>query len=318
MKTALQFIRNRINNSMGYSSLLFALICLSLISQSCTTIHPGEIGLKVVRGKLQPDNYTEGRHHKGFGVHYVKFNMRLTELSSKMTLPTKEGLEAKTDITLLYHLKPEALHTIYQTLGLNYENAIIRNNFDATARETCLNYKAMDLMVQRDSLEKSIFDNMNQDIGHYGFVMDQVLVKDIDVPDEIDRAFEKKVLSEQAAKQQEIDIQTQKLVTEANIEKERKEMEFGFEKDKKQKQATIEQELMQEDFALAKQKKESERTIIEAEATKKAQDITNSSITPMLIKYKSIDVMKALAESPNSKVIITDGKTPLSLRDETK
>ncbi|MGZ4056671.1 MAG: SPFH domain-containing protein [Bacteroidia bacterium] len=318
MKTTLQIIRKRTPVFSGYGFLFFALICLMLLNQSCTTIHPGEIGLKVVRGKLQPDNYTEGRHRSGFGTHYVKFSTRLTELSSKMTLPTKEGLEAKTDITLLYHVKPEAIHTIYQTLGMNYEEAIIRNNFDAIARETCLNYKAMDLMTQRDSLEKSIYDNMNADIGHYGFVVDQVLVRDIDVPDEIDQAFEKKVLAEQQAKQQEVDIQTQKLVTEASIEKQRKEMEFGFEKEKKQKQASIEQELMQEDFALDKQKKESERTIIEAQATKKAQDITNSSITPMLIKYKSIDIMKALAESPNTKIIITDGKSPLSLREDNK
>ncbi len=34
----------------------------------------------------------------------------------------------------------------------------------------------------------------------------------------------------------------------------------------------------------------------------------------MMIKYKSLDVMKALAESPNEKIIITDGKTPLNLR----
>ena len=318
MRTILKKFRNKINYFGGTAPLLLLLaVCISLM-QSCTTINPGEVGLKIVRGKLSPENYTQGRHHSGFGVSYVKFSTRIKEVSLKMTLPTKEGLEAKTDITLLYHIKPESIHDIYMTLGLKYENEVVMNNFQATARETCLNYRAMDLMTQRDSLEKSIFDNMNLDIARYGFVVDQVLVRDIDVPDEIDKAIEKKVLSEQLAKQQELDIMMQKRTTEAAIEKERREMEFASEKEKHEKQSSIELQSMQEDFALEKQKKEAERSIIEAQALKKAQDLANSTITAMSIKYKTIEIMKALADSPNTKLIITDGKTPLTLREEQK
>ncbi len=318
METALPFIRKRIKDSAGAVLIFFAFTIPLLTIESCSTIRPGELGLKVVHGKLKSGVYAQGWHYSGIGMHYVKFNIRIKELSIKMTLPTKEGLEAKADITLLYHIKPDAIHDIYQTLGLNYENAIVKNNFEATARETCLNYKAMDLMVQRDSLEKAIFDNMNTDIGRYGFVMDQVLVRDIDVPDTIDRAIEKKVFLEQEAKQQEVDNQIEKIKTQASIEKQRLEMEFNFEKEKRSKSAAIEQERMQVDFAIEKQKKESERIIMEAEAAKKAQELIAPSLTPLLIQYKSIDALKALSASPNTKVIITDGKTPLSLRDETK
>ena len=303
------------NPKLGLLTLSVSLI---MLMPGCITIHPGEIAMKVVRGKLKPDNYTEGRHAVGWGIHYVKFSTRIKDLSMKLTLPTKEGLEAKTDITLLYHLKPALIHEIYLTLGMNYEKEIIMNNFAATARETCLNYRAMDLMTQRDSLEKSIFDNMTLDVGHYGFVIDQVLVKDIDVPDEIDHAIEKKVLSEQQAKQQEVDILIQKRITESTIEKQRKEMEFVFEKQKREKESSIQMERLQEEYALEKQKAEAERTVIEAQAFKKAQELTNSTITEMLIKYKTVDAMKAFADSPNAKLIITDGKTPITLREPGK
>ncbi len=295
---------------------LFAI--LLMLMQSCTTIHPGEIGMKVVSGKLKPDNYASGRHAVGFGIHYVKFSTRIKELSVKMVLPTKEGMESKADITMLYHLKPAQIHEIYLTLGLNFEKEILLNNLEATARETCLNYRAMDLMVQRDSLEKSIFDNMTLDIGHYGFVIDQVLVRDIDVPDEIDRAIERKVLSEQQAKQQEVDILIQKRITESTIEKQRKEMDFAFEKQRKEKESDIQLERLQEDYSLEKQKKEAERSVIEAQALKKAQELTNSTITELLIKYKAVEAMRALADSPNAKLIITDGKTPITLKEPMK
>lgn len=289
-------------------------ICFCVFLQSCVVIQPGEIGLKVRRGKLFDDTYVPGRYRCGANTNFVVFSTRVKEMDLKTMLPTKEGLEAKVDLTMLYHVKPEAIRNIYLTLGTKYENEVILNNLSAIARETCLHYRAMDLMTQRDSLEVSIFKNINADIGHYGFIVDQVLIHDIDVPAEIDQAIEKKVLSEQLIKQQEVDILTQQKAVNASIERQRKEMEFDFEKQKKEKETSIAQERMQIDFSIEKQKKEAERSIIEAQAAKKTQDLNNSTITPMLIKYKSIDVMKALANSPNSKIIITDGKTPLNMR----
>jgi prohibitin 1 len=313
-------MKSIINNSQhaisGNRSYVLCLLLAAFIMNAtgCTTIMPGESGLKIVRGRLQPGIFTGGRHAVGFGVHYIHFSTRICELSVKMTLPTREGVEAKTDLTLLYHIKPESIHDVYLTLGLEYERSIIMNNFSAIARETCLNYKAIDLITQRDSLERAIYVDMNKDLGHYGFVIDQVLVRDVDVPDDIDRSIEKKVLSEQQAKQQEVDILRQKKETEASIEKQRKEMEFGFEKKKREIESSIEEQRMEQNFAVEKQKKDAERSLIEAEATRKAQTLTNSAITELMIKYKQIEVMKALANSPNSKLIITDGKTPLTLR----
>ncbi len=278
----------------------------------------GEIGLKVKRGVLSNENYVAGKYPQGPRTSYVLFSTRVKEISLKTMLPTKEGLEAKVDLTMLYHIKPDAIRNIYLTLGMNYENEVIMNNLSAIARETCLHYRAMDLMTQRDSLEVSIFKNINADIGHYGFIVDQVLIHDIDVPDEIDRAIEKKVLSEQLIKQQEVDILTQKKSTDASIEKQRKEMEFSFEKQKREKETSIQQERMDVDFSIEKEKKEAERVVIEATAAKKTQELANMTITPLLIKYKTIEVLKELANSPNSKIIITDGKNPLNMRLDEK
>lgn len=75
---------------------------------------------------------------------------------------------------------------------------------------------------------------------------------------------------------------------------------------------TAEQAAMKMDFVIQQQKKEAERMIIEAEAIKKSQDIINSSLTDMLLQYNNIEMLKGLTTSPNTKIIITDGKsTPL-------
>ena len=87
-----------------YPLIIFFL--LLLLAQSCTTINPGEIGLRVKRGKLDPQNYTQGSYGSGFGKKFIVFNTRVQEVSFNISLPTKEGLDAKTDLTVLYHIKP--------------------------------------------------------------------------------------------------------------------------------------------------------------------------------------------------------------------
>ena len=66
---------------------------------------------------------------------------------------------------------------------------------------------------------------------------------------------------------------------------------------------------------IEKQKKESERLLIESEGIKKSQDIINTSITDKLIKFKALDITRELMKSPNAKIIITDGKSPVILGD---
>jgi len=67
------------------------------------------------------------------------------------------------------------------------------------------------------------------------------------------------------------------------------------------------------EFVIQKQQKEAERVYIEAEGVKRAQEIIDASLTDRLLQYNQIQVMKSLVTSPNTKVIVTDGKTPMIL-----
>lgn len=86
-----------------------------------------------------------------------------------------------------------------------------------------------------------------------------------------------------------------------------------------QEKVNAEQAVLKMDFVIAQQKKEAERKIIEAEAIKKAQDIINSSLSDKLLQYNNIEMLKSLVNSPNAKIIITDGKSPqIMTNTETK
>jgi prohibitin 1 len=71
-----------------------------------------------------------------------------------------------------------------------------------------------------------------------------------------------------------------------------------------------EQDAMRMVFILQQEKLEAERKIIEANGTKDAQKILSEGLTDNIIKLRSIEAFIELSKSPNSKVIVTDGKVP--------
>ncbi|GAB2535040.1 prohibitin family protein [Spirosoma aerophilum] len=77
-----------------------------------------------------------------------------------------------------------------------------------------------------------------------------------------------------------------------------------------------EQDAQRMQFVLDKERQEAQRRIIEAEGTRDAQKIINEGLTPMLIRFKTIEAFNRLAQSPNSKIIITNGDSPLMLNTD--
>jgi len=71
-----------------------------------------------------------------------------------------------------------------------------------------------------------------------------------------------------------------------------------------------EQEAMRMEFVLQQERLEAERIIIEATGTRDAQNILSQGLTREIIELRSIEAFMELSKSNNSKVIITDGKTP--------
>lgn len=255
---------------------------------SCVTIHPGEVGFIVHKGEIRPGILTQGRYHYNIFTSTVHtFNTRITEYSTTMRPPTKEGLEVKVDVTVLYHIKPDAAPTIYENVGVDYGNTIVINNFMAIVREYTMQYTAVELLGERATIEKNIEDQLRKSISPYGIVLDDVLVKDIDMPGEVLRAIEDKARAEQIAKQTQIELQTKREKEDFDLETRAKELKFSIDQ----------------------QRNDSLKMQIEANAIRNYQLTINPSLTDRLLKYKSIEVTKELVKSPNAKVIITDGKS---------
>lgn len=77
-----------------------------------------------------------------------------------------------------------------------------------------------------------------------------------------------------------------------------------------------EQDVMRMEYVLKQESLEAERKIIAAKGASDAQKLLKDGLTDEIIRIRSIEAFYELAKSNNSKIIITDGKTPFLVSND--
>jgi prohibitin 1 len=77
-----------------------------------------------------------------------------------------------------------------------------------------------------------------------------------------------------------------------------------------------EQDAQRMEFILIRESQEAQRKMIQADGIMKSNSIISQGLSPEVIKYLSIEAFKELSKSTNTKIIVTDGKTPFLIQQE--
>ena len=262
---------------MNYK-IVINFICLIILLSSCAVVRQDEVAVRRRFGKLIPRVLQPGIYSVNpFASIIIKVPTRTLNMPIKLeALPSKEGLTIVAELSILYHIKGEQAVQILKEVGkIRFGEQIIMSVLRSAAADVTAKFYAKDMhTLQRETIEKEIANKMTQILGNRGFVIENVLLKSIRLPQGLSESIESKLQSEQESQRME--------------------------------------------FVLSKEKQESERKRIEAEGIRDAQKIIAEGLTPILIQYKSLEVMQKLSLSPNTKIIITDGKTPYLINSADK
>ncbi|MFL5730399.1 MAG: prohibitin family protein [Cytophagaceae bacterium] len=259
------------------SKLVPIIFASAALMASCRTVKQDEVGVRRTFGKLNTNVLNAGLHtFNPFTSTILTLPIKTVNMEVTQDLPSKEGLLVHTDISILYHIKPDFAPNIITTIGnTNYEEVVIMSVFRSAAANITSRFYAKDMHTkERANIENAVKEQMDTLLEPRGFVIEAVLMKSIRLPQGLAQSIEQKLEAEQEAQRME--------------------------------------------FVLQREKKEAERKKVEAEGIRDAQKIISEGLTPQIIEYKSIDAFKTLSSSPNSKVIITDGKTPLLITPKTE
>ncbi|MEM9896107.1 MAG: prohibitin family protein [Bacteroidota bacterium] len=77
-----------------------------------------------------------------------------------------------------------------------------------------------------------------------------------------------------------------------------------------------EQDAQRMQFLLERERLEAQRKLVEAQGTSDAQKVLSEGLTDQILKYQSIQAFRELSTSPNAKVIITNGETPMIINED--
>ena len=123
-----------------------SLLILSSLISSCAVVRQGEVGVKRKLGKLNPKTIEPGaQFFNPLITTIIKMPIRTVNVEIQSNLPSKEGLNVQSVISILYHIKKESAASIVENIGTNYEEVVINSVFRSASADVCSQFFAKDM-----------------------------------------------------------------------------------------------------------------------------------------------------------------------------
>ena len=124
---------------------------------------------------------------------------------------TSDGLEITLDLTVLYKVNKPDAPRIVQEIGEDYEGVLVRPITRTKIRDNAVAYSAVDLYsVKREEFQKRIFKDIEAIFKGRGLVLEELLIRNIDLPASVKAAIEEKINAEQASQKMQYTLQKEK------------------------------------------------------------------------------------------------------------
>ena len=189
-------------------SILAALFFISILP-GCVTIKQGEVGVKRKFGKFADTGYTEGlKTYNPLFARIIKISTQTENLEVALNLPSKEGLNIISEVSILYNVQARKAPQILREIGENYEQNVILPVFRSSVADVTANYFAKDMHTgERSVIENAIKERMMTYLEDKGIVVEAVLLKSIQLPRSLSIAIEEKLEAEQEAQRMQFVLQ---------------------------------------------------------------------------------------------------------------
>jgi len=199
-------------------------LLLGVALSSFKSIDAGEVGVQTLFGKVQDDVLESGLHIINPLVEVTMFNTRTQNytMSAKanegqvsgddaIRVLSSDGLEVTIDLSILYKVIPSKAPYIYQNLGENYEDNIVRPVTRTAIRDNAVNYQAVDLYsTKREEFQFKINKTISDNFAKNGLEVQQILVRNITLPESVRQSIESKIQAEQDAQKMQFVLQKER------------------------------------------------------------------------------------------------------------
>jgi prohibitin 1 len=177
------------------TGLIFVLI---LAWAALAYVPPGSVGVLTSFGRVTGEVLPEGTHFVSpFKINHV-LTIRTQTQEEHTSTPSSEGLNLEIDTSLIYHLNRDKAASVFQTIGSSYSTTIIDPNLRSIIRDTTAGHSANTLYSSsRKQVEDEIMQGLKGSLEPRGIVIENVLLRDIQLPHALRASIETKQQAEQ-------------------------------------------------------------------------------------------------------------------------
>lgn len=189
------------------------LIVLGISSSTIKQIDAGEVGVQSVFGKVSDRTLSSGLNFVNplasvtvFDAKTQNYTMSAVhdegdrEGDDAIRVLTADGLEVVVDLTVLYRILPSQAPTIFKEIGPDYKDKVVRPITRTMIRDNAVYYDAVALYsLKRNEFQTRIYKDIESNFKKRGLVLEQLLIRNINLPNSVKQTIESKINAEQDA-----------------------------------------------------------------------------------------------------------------------
>jgi regulator of protease activity HflC (stomatin/prohibitin superfamily) len=195
-----------------------------VLMSSVVQIDAGQVGVKKLFGKVQNDVLQSGLHMINPLVEVTRLDIKTQNYTMSgvhdegvkaaddaIRVLTADGLEVTIDLTVLFRLTEADAPRLVRETGVNYVDKIVRPLTRTKIRDNSVYYDAISLYSsRRDEFQNRIFKSIEEDFRKRGLFLEQLLVRNITLPQSVKATIEGKINAEQEAQKMQFILQKEK------------------------------------------------------------------------------------------------------------
>lgn len=283
-------------------SLWCAVVVLSLLAAGCgcENIEAGSVGVQTRFGKVQDQILYEGFNWVSVwnDVHPMTTRTQTYTMAGDghegqsdgtVNVLAKDQLAVTMDVSVMFHLNAPHSNKVYRFFGEDYANSIVHPLVRTAIRDAAAEFRAVQLIDERSALqrrmEKIVEGSLrgtlrSRRINTHAIVVDNILVRNIDLPNSLEEA----IANVQRQSQQTAQRQQALLTARAEADRLRTEADGT-----------------------------AAATLVRARAEAEANRLVTASLTPEVLRLRQIEAQQAMLSNQHTRLVIVPSGTNTTL-----
>ena len=200
------------------------LVIFGVLTSSVKQVDAGSVGIQSLFGKVSDNILSSGLNFVNPLVDVTSIDIKTQNYTMSsvhdegdkdgddaIRILTADGLQVEIDLTILYRVIPTEAPKIYREIGPTYVEKIVRPITRTRIRDNAVNYDAVALYsTKRDEFQSRISKQIEQEFKARGIFLENVLIRNINLPESVKKTIESKINAEQDSQKMQFVLSKEK------------------------------------------------------------------------------------------------------------